>query len=258
MLIDGRKIAQEIKEGLEKKVARLSFQPKLGIVYVGENKAIDQFLKIKKNFGESIGVEVNIYRYPVQISETELIAEIKKTADLNDGLIVQLPLPEDLLSDKVLAAVPIEKDVDALTKESFFESPVLLTVRGIFSHFGISLRNRTVAVVGEGRLVGQPIVKWLREENIQPIILNKQNPDFSKLAKADIIISGAGSPALIKKEMIKAGAILIDAGTSELDGKTAGDIDSGAYSKASLYTPVPGGLGPITVANLYENLLKNL
>ena len=256
-IIDGRKIAEEIKKKLREKLKSFDRQLKLAIIYAGKNPAIDQFLKIKKDFGEEIGVKVNIYRYPDDITAEKLLAEIKKVSNSSSGVIVQLPLPEGLPVEEILAAIPKERDVDALSGSSLFESPVVLAVREIFSRYGIKLENKTIAVVGRGRLVGGPIIRSLLKEGHSPIVINKENPDFSKLRKADIIISGAGTQGLIKKEMIKEGVVLIDAGTSESYGKISGDVDPGCYAAASLYTRVPGGIGPITVAKLYENLLKS-
>jgi len=265
MEIDGRKIASEIKEKLKKKVAKLTEKPSLAIIYVGKDKIIDQFIKIKKKFGEEIGVQVLVFNFPENVNIQDLLNEIQRLNKKYSGIIIQLPLPANLPPDFILNSVSLEKDIDVLSEKSFGAfsrgefrvlPPVVAAVKEIFYGRGRGwLKNKKIAIIGEGRLVGKPIIAWLRLQKIEPIICNKEI-NLSSLKNADIIISGAGSPHLIKPGMIKKGVILIDAGTSETGGKILGDIDPLCYGKSSLFTPVPGGVGSITVAKLFENLVN--
>lgn len=238
MIIDGKKIAEEIKQELKEKTRKLGRSPVLSIVYRGRDRAIEQFVRLKMRFGEDIGVTV-------QVSDS-----LKNV--LGDGIIVQLPGSEDLI-DKI----PATKDIDALRLDSPFVSPVVLAIQEIFSRFNVNLEGKKIFIIGQGRLVGGPVAVWLRKEKHNPIVISKK--DVLDLKKADVIISGAGIPGLIKPEMIApAGVVLIDAGTSESNGKIKGDADPSCADQCALFTPVPGGLGPITVAMLFRNLFVNL
>ena len=247
MVVDGKKIRDEIKSSLngEGKV--------LDIVYVGENPVIDVFVRIKKKFGENIGVKVNIHRFDEEISFEQLKEEIKLLK--GDGIIIQLPLPEHLPIQEVLNLVPAEKDIDVLSDEAktgMKMSPVAGAVFEIFERYKVDLKNKKIVMIGKGRLVGEPVAIWLRRKGIDVSVLCSS--DDIDISDADIVISGVGSPNLITPNMIKEGVVLIDAGTSAAGGKTVGDIHLDCEKKAGLFSPVPGGVGPITVAMLFENL----
>jgi len=260
MIIDGRKISLEIKEKLIDKVTSFSTPPMLGIVSVGKNSASQSYMKIKERFGSDIGVVVEKYEFSENISTEELVDRVRTIAkdDLIKGLIVQLPLPANIDREKVLSEIPFEKDPDALNEgNNVFQAPVALAVKEIFDKNNVDVSNKNILVVGQGKLVGSPVIKWLQSIGVQPAVADIDTKDLTSLTqKADIIISGAGSPGLINADMVKEGVVLIDAGTSESNGKIAGDVSLECAEKAEIITPVPGGLGPIVVAKLFENLLK--
>ncbi len=267
MLVDGRKIAQEIKDQLREAILKLEKKPRLDIVYVGENPVIESFIRIKRKVGEEIGVETLVHRFPETISQDELegeILNIGKDAEGN-GIVVQLPLPQSLDTDAVLNMIPPEKDVDVLSRAAFQKfsnggnifPPVAGAVKEILGMAGVILKkDLKVVVLGRGRLVGEPVVAWLSREGVSPVVADKETENISELLRdADIIISGIGVPGFIKPEMLKDSVILVDAGTSEQAGKVAGDADPLCEEKCSIFTPVPGGVGPITVAILFRNLV---
>jgi methylenetetrahydrofolate dehydrogenase (NADP+)/methenyltetrahydrofolate cyclohydrolase len=179
---------------------------------------------------------------------------------------VQLPLPTHLDTEAICAAIPVQKDPDLLSRkaqENFIHSssvilpPVVAAIDTIFSKYEVSLLDKKVAVIGQGKLVGVPVVTWIKQKGILSLIVDrKMLDDKSCLKEADVIISGAGVLNLITMDMVKDGVVLIDAGTSEAGGKIAGDIDPACAIKAALFTPVPGGVGPVTVAMLFRNLLE--
>lgn len=266
MIIDGKKIAGEIRDAVRSEIAGMNRSPRLDIVYAGENPVIDVFIRIKKRMADEAGAMIVEHRFPESISPDKLQAEIARIGAMEecDGLVVQLPLPKDIPADAILAEIPAKKDVDVLSRKAFerfarAESeifpPVAGAVKEILDREKISLGGKRVVVLGRGRLVGEPIIAWLKREGVEPEVGTSTSDTRDLLAGADIVISGVGIPGLIKPDMLKEGAILIDAGTSEQAGKTAGDADPSCAERCSVFTPVPGGVGPITVAILFRNLV---
>jgi len=274
MIIDGRKIAEKIKEKLKEEISKSDMKLKIAIIQVGYDIASSKFIEKKERFAEEVGVRARIYKFPIDISTNKLrkkIAEIthpQAGKKQNFGVIIQLPLPSHINTQYILDSVPLNNDVDMLSSKSTGEfsvgksnilPPVVGVVKNILSLSGSTskLSGKNIVVVGEGLLVGKPVATWLINEGATVSVLNKETHNISNFTKeADIIISGAGSPGLIKPDMIKAGVVLIDAGTSEQAGKLVGDIDPACKDKALFFTPVPGGVGPITVAMVFKNLVE--
>jgi len=267
MIFDGKKCAQEIKDSLKTEFLTLPKKPRLDIIYAGSDPAIESFLRMKIRVGEDIGAETIVHRFPANIAEKDLISEISKTtADpISDGTIVQLPLPVGLNVNNVLDALPPEKDVDVLSNKAldlFSEGrirtapPVAGAMLEIFKKNNIDIQGKNAVVLGKGRLVGLPASFCLKRAGANVTDLNSATGDPTPyLLKADIIISGIGKAHFIKPDMIRDGVILIDCGTSESSAGIAGDADPTCAEKCSLFTPVPGGVGPMTVALIYKNLM---
>jgi len=178
-----------------------------------------------------------------------------------DAVIVQLPLPKGISTNNVLAAVPNEKDVDALNptipeEKRLVHAPVALAAVEILERSGIEIKGKRAVVVGAGRLVGAPSAWLLRHLGANVSVFSLEEGTINALKDADIIVSGAGNPGFIKPEHIKDGVALIDGGTSELKKKIAGDADPACAGKAKVFTPVPGGVGPVAVAMIFRNLLE--
>lgn len=267
MLVDGNKIAETLKEKL---VTELLFvtPKKVCFVIFGGNAATEQFVKTKSRIAESVGIGVEIKRY-ADLSDTReavaIIHEINKVGF--DGIVIQLPLTRGIETQTVLDAVSPEKDIDVLgtvAKESYVSGkinrtpPVAQAVREVLEACNIAPREKKIVVLGKGRLVGEPVHLMLTREDIPHDVVTKETDEETKLGllkNADIIISGIGAPHSIKPEMIKDGVVLIDAGTSEQAGELVGDFDPACTKKASFMTPVPGGVGPITVISVLRNLL---
>lgn len=261
--VDGKKIAADIK-GEIKKMLETSGHKTLAIFYVGQNPVIDSYVNLKKNLGAELGIEVEVLRFDSDVMEDHLIDEISAANEKYSGIIVQLPLPENLSKEKILNAVDPDLDVDMLSitayenfKNGLTEKlpTVVGAVKAIVDEHQINLAGKKIVVVGKGLLVGKPISTWIQREGFDCDVVDRESDDLiEKIAEADVVISGAGVPSLIKPDMIKDGAILIDAGTSTSSGKITGDIDQTCYDKASIVSGVPGGVGPITVVNLFKNL----
>jgi len=268
IIINGVQIAEDIKKELKKKTTLFRIMPKLDILYVGEDDTSESFLSRKKKFGEDIGVKVLVHKLPEKSSFIDINKKIDDIKDRSDGIVIQLPLPKHIDAQGVLNYVPVEKDPDVLSVYSIDSyknndlkiiPPVAGAIEEICIRNNISLDDKNITIVGCGRLVGRPVQMWLRKQGIDTNIIdeNTKNSD-SLLVNADIVISGVGNPYLIKPESLKKGVIIFDAGTSIKDGKIAGDFDPLSYEKAFLSTPVPGGIGPITVAVLFRNFVALL
>jgi len=244
-------IRREIKELKEKKT-----QPFLATIIVGENPVSLNFIKIKEKAAHKLGIDFKIYQLPGIATEQrvlDLINELNRNKAIH-GLIVQLPLPKSLNTQKIVRAIDPQKDIDGLLGK--YPAPTAAAILEIIKHYEIDYKNLKIVIVGHGKLVGQPLATMLKREKISPIICDSKTPDLKEQTlKADILISATGVPTLIKKDMVKDGVIVIDAGTAESNGKITGDVDPAVYKKARSYSPVPGGVGPVTVAMLMRNLI---
>lgn len=266
MIIDGKQIAEEIKEDLKEALQNSGKKLTIGIVQVGGDEVSARFVRQKRKFAEDLGVMANSYDFPREITTGELREKVLEICKKNDGVIVQLPLPVHIESRSVLDAIRREKDVDVLSSESIgrFVSgiddilpPVAGVVREILGRCGIDPSGKKAVVVGAGELVGKPSAVWLINRGATVSVLGANTRDISKYIKeADIIVSGTGKPGLISPDMIKNGVTIIDAGTAVKDGCLLGDVNPGAAEKAFFFTPVPGGVGPITVAIVFKNLVE--
>jgi methylenetetrahydrofolate dehydrogenase (NADP+)/methenyltetrahydrofolate cyclohydrolase len=269
MVIDGRAIAQKILEELNAKVATLKKPPYLAAVLVGDDAGSRRFLELKKKAAESIGVECRIYEFPEKISNGELRKKLNQIvkATTCGGMIVELPLPAHLNTQHILNAVPERKDPDVLSQKaqaSFFAGrseilpPSVEAVKQILEEYKIEPKGKLAAVFGYGLLVGKPVSQWLTGQGAAVTVINEFTENPAELSKkADIIVSGVGKPGLIKPNMIKEGAVVIDFGFAGTEKGIAGDVDFKEVSKkASLITPVPGGTGPIVVAAVLKNFVK--
>jgi len=261
MIVNGKKLAKKIEHELLTRRRALEQAPKLTVIAVGENPVSERFIRMKTEFAARIGVHAAVIRLPWDTTTVDLIEKIKKQSALSDGIIVQLPLPPTLDTGAVLASIPGGKDVDALSPpaggEPLILSPVVGAVKRIFSEEQIALSGKRVLVIGRGRLVGAPLTAWLSQNGTTVDVVGDEVEDLSShTLTADVIISGAGEPHLINPHMIKKGVVIIDCGTSEAGGRTLGDADPDCAKKCALFTPVPGGVGPVTVAMLFENLFS--
>lgn len=239
MLVDGKKIAEDILQALEKERAQFAGLT-LAVVMSEGDAATESFVKIKSRTAARLRVELKRYA-PHELSQ----------ALACDGIIVQLPLPN---AEELLAALPPEKDVDGLGSHPLARPPVAEAVAEVLRRSGIDPAGKRAVVVGSGRLVGAPAAALLRELGAQVSVVTEARGSLTELKEADIAVLGAGEPGLIKPAMLKQGVVLIDAGTSEQGGRLSGDADPACASVASVFTPVPGGVGPIAVAMIFKNL----
>ncbi len=256
MLVNGNEIAKDIEQSLKKQISGRRLV--LAIMQVGSDPASAKFVERKCQFGKRVGVEVVVRTFDENVSETTLAREVRALviAENVHGIVVQLPLPKHIDAQKILSLIPPQKDPDALSSNPSVLPPVAGAVAEILKWRDFAVRNIHAVVIGRGRLVGKPVAEWLDESGARVKVLGRDTHDVAThTLTADLIVSGAGVPGLISPDMIHNGVALIDAGTSEQAGALVGDIDPACAEKAVLYTPVPGGVGPVTVAKLFENLV---
>ncbi len=259
MIIDGRKIATDIYTEL---VARRALMPQtisLGIVVASHDAVIESFVKIKSRAASRLNIELRRIDLLAKPTTADALAAIEKLATEVDGIIVQLPLSSGLDAEAVLAGIPPFLDVDginpAVADESrMVQAPVAGAIAEVLSRENIDVKNKKCVIVGAGRLVGSPAAYLMKTLGAEVSVVTLESGSLSELQEADILILGAGNSGFVKPDMIKEGVVLIDAGTSEQGGKVLGDADPACADKASLFTPVPGGIGPIAVAMIFKNL----
>lgn len=265
MIINGKEIATRLYAQLKERRTKIARPLTLGVLIMGTDPVIEQFVQIKSHAAQKLDIGVTTVHMPVFMSlsgatRADQVADsIKELSSHSDAVIVQLPLPPHIDIDRVLCAIPPEKDVDALNpavseEAKLVHAPVALAVLEILKSAGIETAGKKVAVVGAGRLVGAPCALLLREYGASVAVLT-EGESLQPLKDADIVISGAGKAGLIQPDDLKEGVVLIDAGTSESAGEIRGDIDPACAEIASVFTPVPGGVGPIAVAMIFKNFL---
>jgi methylenetetrahydrofolate dehydrogenase (NADP+)/methenyltetrahydrofolate cyclohydrolase len=274
VIIDGNKIAQEIRQAVSKETLALKEKtgvvPGLAVILVGEDPASQIYVGRKAKACAEAGFLSREYQLPADTSETKLLGIIKElNADkLIHGILVQLPLPKHIHPDKIVAAIDPHKDVDGFHPYNMGElvagNPLYIpcTPRGIMeliSHTGIELAGKEAVVVGRSNNVGKPIALLLLAQNATVTICHSRTKNLSTVTgRADVLIAAVGKIQMIKEDMVKKGAVVIDVGVNRLEnGKLTGDVAfEEVSSKASFITPVPGGVGPMTIAMLMKNTLE--
>ncbi|MCX6769977.1 MAG: bifunctional 5,10-methylenetetrahydrofolate dehydrogenase/5,10-methenyltetrahydrofolate cyclohydrolase [Candidatus Micrarchaeota archaeon] len=267
-IIDGKKIADAMLEAAKLRVAKLSKKPCLAIVIAGDDPASLVYTKKKHDACARVGIESRNVKLPASASEKEIISEVKKlNSDRGvDGILVQLPLPDGIDEDAVLSSVALEKDVDGFHAENFGRLALGIgkiapcTPKGVMhllKESGVSVSGKNAVVIGKSRIVGKPLALLLLNEGATVTVCHSKTRDLATHTRgADIICSAVGKPRLVTADMVKEGAVVIDIGTSKENEKLIGDVDfEKVKEKAALITPVPGGVGPMTIAMLIENTL---
>jgi methylenetetrahydrofolate dehydrogenase (NADP+)/methenyltetrahydrofolate cyclohydrolase len=277
-ILDGKKVADfiemQIKSEIESLIQSNSAIPGLATILVGENPASKIYVNIKQKACAQVGINSKIITRSKTISEADLLSKIEEL-NVNPsihGILVQLPLPAHIKLINVFSAIDPKKDVDCFHPENFgklligIEDLVPCTPKGIISlleYYKIPISGQDIVIVNHSTLLGKPLSLMFLNRDATVSIAHIKTKNLKNITKiADILVVGAGSPNLIKKDMIKENVVIIDAGISRVNGKIVGDVDfENVISKVSAITPVPGGVGPMTVACLLQNTLityKNL
>lgn len=271
-LLDGKQIAKDYRQGLKDQVEVLKskgYTPKLSVILVGNDGASQSYVRSKKKAAEKIGMISEIVHLSEDTSEEDVLSELERlnNDDSVSGILVQVPLPKQVSEQKVLEAINPEKDVDGFhpsnigklyIDEQTFVPCTPLGIMEILKHADIDIEGKNAVVIGRSHIVGQPVSKLLLQQNATVTILHSRSKDMASFVKeADIVVSAVGKPELVTKEMVKEGAVIIDVGnTPDENGKLKGDV---AYDEvkeiASAITPVPGGVGPLTITMVLNNTL---
>ena len=273
MIIDGKKIAAGLREDLKKKIAELKSTnnavPGLTVILAGENPASQIYVKNKEKFAKEVGMNSEVIRYPESVEEKVVLNKIKELNDNNkvSGILVQLPLPKHIDKRKVIETILPSKDVDGFhpvnvgNLSSGNDSSIPCTPLGCYlllKKVEKNLNGKHAVVIGRSNLNGKPMTQLLLKENCTVTITHSKTKDLkTECSRADIIIAAVGRPKLVKGDWVKKGAIVIDVGINKTDSGLVGDVDFDEVSKvAKAITPVPGGVGPMTIACLLSNTVE--
>ena len=271
-ILDGKALAASVRAGVKKSVERLAargVRPGLAVILAGDDAASRVYVRNKVRACEETGVRSMLYEYPGQVTEAELLQRI---AALNadhavHGILVQLPLPAGVDSARILHAVSPAKDIDGFHEANLgalvagtprFVACTPAGVMRLIEHAGIDLAGKQAVVIGRSTIVGKPLALLLLQKDATVAICHSKTRDMASLARqADVLVAAVGQPKLVTADMVKPGACVIDVGVNRLpDGSLGGDVDFQAVKDvAGHVTPVPGGVGPMTIAMLLENCL---
>lgn len=259
-LLNGLELAGFIKERQAKQVRALrqadEINPKLAIIVTVDNPVIDLYVRLKKQYGSDILIDVDVHR--IQQSEVVSLIEELNNDDSVHGIITQLPLADPEQTDKVVNLVAPEKDVDALGDRAIYDPATPMAILWLLAGYNVDFAGKSILLIGRGKLVGAPLERILKNSGHNVAVVDRQTKDLrAETLKADIIITAAGSPALLFSDMVKDSAVVVDAGVASEDGKTVGDVAPELYERGDLtITPAKGGVGPLTVCALFDNVIR--
>ncbi|WEV70349.1 bifunctional methylenetetrahydrofolate dehydrogenase/methenyltetrahydrofolate cyclohydrolase [Lactobacillus sp. ESL0785] len=271
-ILDGQQLANLRACNLKKEVADLKKQdikPLFCVINIGNDPSSKIYLRTKKRRAEAIGIEQRVYQLPVDEKQVYLLALIDQlnAAEEVNGIMIQLPVPEQINLSEALDHINPEKDVDCLTPSNvgrlwrgdhFVEPATAHGILALLQHYQIGLRGKNVVIIGRSSIVGKPLAALMLEQDATVSILHLKTQNLSEYTKrADILVSAAGQAGLVTANMIKPGAVIVDVGINRIAGKIVGDVDFAEVApQASYITPVPGGVGPLTVESLMEQVVK--
>ena len=268
-IIDGKKVSEKEKENLKQDILENNLSPSLAVIKVGNNKASEIYVRNKEKACKEVGINFIGINFPEEISEDTVINEIERlNNDISvNGILVQLPLPSSFDSGYIINKIDPVKDVDGLTytnvgnlalENECLVSCTPLGVIELLKMHNVDLKGKNACIVGRSNLVGKPLIQLLLQNDATVSVCHSKSKDIKEYTRrADILIVAVGHPNLITKDMVKEGAIVIDVGINKGENTLCGDVDFESVSKkASLITPVPGGVGPMTIASLLKNVVK--
>lgn len=259
-LLNGAELAEFIKERQAKQVRALrqahNVYPKLVIISCSNDAIITKYIGLKQNYGADILVDVE--QYEVEQAEAKALIEKLNLDDSVHGIIVQLPLPKPEQTDEIVKAITPKKDVDNLSENSLYDAATPLAINWLLTGYNIDIRGKNIVIVGQGRLVGAPLVKMLQNSGVEPKIVDENTENAQEIfTDANIIVTAVGKPGLITADMIPLDCVVVDAGVANEGGVLKGDLADDVYTRDDLtLTPTKGGVGPLTVAALFDNVIR--
>lgn len=260
-LLDGSELASYIKERQAKQIRGLKQAwhvfPKLVIIQTGHNAVIDTYVRLKQRYAEDIGVEIDV-RHCTEAEATKLIPELNEDQTVH-GVIVQLPLADTTKTDELVTAVSPLKDVDGLGSQEYFDPATPMAIDWLLAGYNVSLGDKHIVIVGAGRLVGAPLAHIWQNSGHNVTVISEPSDNLDDIVRtADIIVSATGVPGLITSDMLRPETVVVDAGTASEDGKIVGDVAADVRSRTDLkITPERGGVGPLTIAALMDNVIRS-
>lgn len=260
-ILNGSELAGFIKERQAHQVRALRqahhIAPRLAIIRTNPDPVVDSYMKLKQGYGADILIDVDVHT----LDQTDALSEIKKLNkdDSVHGIIVQIPLPDRSQTDEILNAVSADKDVDGLAQKTTFDPATPLAINWLLAGYNVNLANKHIVIVGHGRLVGKPLAKIWRDSDFDVEIADKNVKNLSEVTKkADVIICATGVPGLITADMIKPDAVIVDAGVATDKNGLVGDAAQDVRELPNItITPEKGGVGPLTVCGLFENVIRS-
>jgi len=259
-LLNGKELAEFIKQRQAHEVRALAaawhVQPKLAIVVTIDHPVINVYVRMKKKYGADMLIDVDIHRVR-QAEAPQLIKKLNADTSVH-GVIVQLPLEKPEETEEIVNLVAPSKDVDALGKSAEFDPATPMAILWLLAGYNIDLRGKKVLLIGRGKLVGAPLERMLQQSGIDVSVADRKTKDLAAATlAADVIITATGSPAILYPAMIKQDAVVVDAGVAGEEGKTVGDLAPEVYERDDIsVTPAKGGVGPLTVCALFENVIR--
>jgi methylenetetrahydrofolate dehydrogenase (NADP+) / methenyltetrahydrofolate cyclohydrolase len=258
-LLNGQELAGFIKQRHAQQVRGLRSEkvsPKLAIVQTKDELVINTYVRLKQEYGADVGIGVEVHKIPQGRSE-EILNKLSIDESVH-GIIVQLPLADPSQTDTIVNLVNPKKDVDSLGSDSEFEPATPMAILWLLSGYNVDIKGKKILLIGRGKLVGAPLEKILKTAGHDVEVIDREIPDLKhRTLLADIIITATGSPAILYPDMIKPNAVVVDAGVASEDGKTVGDLAPEVYERDDLtLTPEKGGVGPLTVCALFENVIR--
>lgn len=257
--LNGADLAEFIKARQAKQVRQLRqskhVAPKLAIIQTTDNPVISTYVRLKQAYGQDISVETEVHSE--QLANVPKLIERLNHDDLVSGIIVQLPLSDPSQTDDIVNLVAPKKDVDALGKDASLPPATPTAINWLLAGYNIELKAKKIVIVGGGRLVGRPLFQQWQTSGYDVRLLNESDDVGEELKRADIIIAATGQPGILSSDMIPIGCVVVDAGVASDSGKTLGDVQPDVYQRHDvILTPQKGGVGPLTVAALFENVIR--
>ena len=258
-ILDGRELADYVKERQAKQVRALRQAwktfPKLAIVVANDIEVIDTFVRLKHAYGEDVLIDVDIHK--VEQSAVASLIEQLNTDENVHGIVLQLPLTDPSQTDELVALIDPAKDVDGLGPEAHYSSATATAIDWLAAGYNVTLRDRSIAIVGNGRLVGAPLAKLWLNAGLNVRVYDNTTTNLQEVLRAaDVIVTATGVPGLITSSMIAPGKVVIDAGTASENGVIVGDVADDVRERQDLtITPIKGGVGPLTIAALFDNVM---
>lgn len=267
-ILNGTVLAKTIREKVKKRVEAMDFPPGFAVILIGENPASHLYVRLKENVSREVGIYVERLEYPADVATDEVITAIEALNARKDihGILVQLPLPGNQDTDRIIAAIDPNKDVDGfhaenrkalLTSKPNLVPPTALAIMRLLQATRIPLKGKTAVILGNSEIFAEPLIELLKESGVLAAFVPRDTEGLPAITRAaDILITALGAAHFVTPDMVKESGVVLDVGAGSLNGKTVGDASPSLIGHTGFLSPVPGGVGPLTVAYILLNVIK--